>query len=330
LSFKKDSFLFLCAASIVTHTEEALNIKSLIILKMKRTMITERYRFKLGTFECTAVSDGTFTYKPPTFPYPAPFLFANAPRERLEHVLREHNLQPEQWTEWISPYICAVINTGEHMVLVDTGAGGLGQNTGRLLQNLHVEGIASRDIDTVILTHGYPDHIGGNALSEGKPTFPNARFVMWKEEWDFWTAELAKMDVDEHLKILRTLALNNLLPIQGQLDLVDRETEIVPGIRAVAAPGHTPGHMALAISSGGEQLLVIADAVLHPIHLEQPEWYAVVDFIPEQAVATRRRLLNRAAAEKALVLAFHFPFPGLGHVVQKGEGWQWRPIETVD
>jgi len=151
-----------------------------------------------------------------------------------------------------------------------------------------------------------------------------------KKSGTFGPQELAKMDVDEHLKILRTLALNNLLPIQGQLDLVDRETEIVPGIRAVAAPGHTPGHMALAISSGGEQLLVIADAVLHPIHLEQPEWYAVVDFIPEQAVATRRRLLNRAAAEKALVLAFHFPFPGLGHVVQKGEGWQWRPIETVD
>jgi glyoxylase-like metal-dependent hydrolase (beta-lactamase superfamily II) len=87
--------------------------------------------------------------------------------------------------------------------------------------------------------------------------------------------------------------------------------------------------LAVAISSGGEQLLYISDAALHPIHVEQPDWYAVVDFAPQQVVTTRRRLLNRAAAEKALVLAFHFPFPGLGHVVQKGEGWQWQPIETM-
>ncbi len=87
--------------------------------------------------------------------------------------------------------------------------------------------------------------------------------------------------------------------------------------------------MALAISSGGEQLLCISDAVLHPIHIEEPEWYATVDFAPDQVVVTRRRILNRAANDKALVLAFHFPFPGLGYVIQKGEGWQWQPIETM-
>jgi glyoxylase-like metal-dependent hydrolase (beta-lactamase superfamily II) len=87
--------------------------------------------------------------------------------------------------------------------------------------------------------------------------------------------------------------------------------------------------MALVISSGGEQLLYISDTVLHPIHLEQPEWCAAVDFAPDQVVATRRRILNRAAAEKALVLAFHFPFPGLGHIVQKGEEWKWQPIATM-
>ncbi len=293
-------------------------------------MNTETYHFKLGTFECIAISDGTHTYTPPTFPPPAAFLFANAPKERLEQTLREHNLQPEQWVEWISPYICLMINTGKNQVLVDTGADGLDPNTGKLLQNLQAEGITPGEIDTVILTHGHPDHIGGNTVSEGRPAFPNARFVMWKDEWDFWTSDLAELKGEEHVKeLLVSFARRNLPPIKDQLYLIDHETEIVPGIQALAAPGHTPGHMAVAISSGSEHLLYISDAALHPIHVEQPDWYALIDFNPQQVVTTRHRLFNYAAVEKALVLTFHFPFPGLGHVVKKREGWQWQPIKTM-
>jgi len=293
-------------------------------------MGNQTFRFKIGKFECVAINDGTYTYAPPTFPTPAAFLFGNAPRQRLEQVLRAHNLQPEQWVEWVSPYICLVVNAGEHRVLVDTGADGLDPNTGKLLQNLQDEGISPNDIDTVILTHGHPDHIGGNTDAEGKPVFPKARYVMWKGEWDFWTSGEAEVKLDEHVKeVLMKFARKNLPPIQGQLSLVEHDTEIVPGIYAIAAPGHTPGHMALAISSGGELLLCIADAALHPIHVEQPEWYAAVDFAPEQVVATRRQLLNRAAAEKALVLGFHFPFPGLGHIIRKGNTWRWQPFEIT-
>jgi glyoxylase-like metal-dependent hydrolase (beta-lactamase superfamily II) len=140
-------------------------------------MANDTYRFQIGKFQCTAVSDGTLTYAPPTFPPPAALLFANAPKEELEETLREHKLQPEQWVEWISSYICLVVDTPECRVLVDTGADGLAPTTGKLQENLKAEGISSEEIDMVLLTHGHPDHIGGNTDADGKPAFPNARFV---------------------------------------------------------------------------------------------------------------------------------------------------------
>ncbi len=292
-------------------------------------MNTDIYRFMVGEFECIAVSDGTFTYAPPVFPTPVAFLFANAPKKLLDRALGEHSIRPDQWVGWVSPYICVMVNTGRHRVLVDTGADGLDPNTGRLLQNLQAGGIWPGDIDTVILTHGHPDHIGGNTDAEGKATFPKARYVMWKEEWNFWTSEQAEKKLDEHVgKVLLAFARKNLPPIQRQMDLIDREAEIVPGIHAVSAPGHTLGHMALAISSKGEQLLCISDAFLHPIHIEHPEWHAAIDMLPEQLMNTRHLLLNKVAAEKVLMLAFHFPFPGLGHVVQKEKVWGWQPLRA--
>ncbi len=147
-------------------------------------MNSESFRFKVGDYDCIAVSDGTHTYTPPGFPPPATLLLSNAPAESLEPVLRKHGL-PVPWLEWTSPYICLVIDTGKHRVLVDTGAGRLVPTTGRLLQNLLAENIAPEDIDMVVITHGHPDHLGGNTDNEGKLSFPNARYIMWKDEWEF-------------------------------------------------------------------------------------------------------------------------------------------------
>jgi glyoxylase-like metal-dependent hydrolase (beta-lactamase superfamily II) len=281
----------------------------------------EAYSFKVGEIQCAPVSDGSF-------PYPPSLFFANVPQQRLEEELRAHGLRTDEVT---GTYTCLLVSTGKNKVLIDTGAGKVAPSTGELLINLEKAGARPSEIDTVILTHGHPDHIGGAVDAEGKPAFPNARYLMWKDEWEFWTSEepdLSAMQVPEELKegLVLGTARRCLPPLRQQIELVEQESEVVPGIHLLPAPGHTPGHSAVAISSGRDSVLHVADAVLHPILMEQPTWRTVFDLEQNQAAETRRRLLDRAGADKTKVMAYHFPFPTLGRVaLRRAGGWQWEP-----
>jgi len=292
-------------------------------------MTAGAYSVKIGTIECSVISDGTFPGTPVPYTSPKSFLFSKAPEEELKLALQEHNVELEVVNDWIIPFAGLLIKTGGRVVLMDTGAGGLGPDTGKLPENLRAAGVRPDDIEIIIHTHAHRDHVGGNTDSAGKTVFRNARYFMWKDEWDYWNADKTRTSFQgSGREGALELTLKNLAVLKGRVELIEREGEIVPGVSAIRAPGHTPGHMALLISSGGQELLCLADTVHHIIHLEHPEWATAIDLDREQVAATRRKLLGRAAGEASLVFATHMPFPGLGHVVPKGKAWQWLPIDA--
>ena len=277
------------------------------------------HRFQVGSISCTVLSDGYVSY-------PLSWFFPNAePGELLDALQRRHLSQESV----LSPYTCLLIETGRHVVLVDTGAGEYSPTTGAIQARLEIAGIRPQDVDTVIVTHAHPDHIGGALDMIGRPAFPNARYVLSEIEWEFWTAartDLRKLQLPEDAKAaIHSMARRALGPLRHQIEPIDCETEVVPGVTAIPAPGHTPGHLAVLISSEGQNLLNLGDAAVHPLHLEQPGWQNGFDLECDRAVATRRRLVERAVAADMHLMAFHFPFPSIGRVAAAGGGWQWTP-----
>lgn len=285
------------------------------------------YRLTVGAIACTLVSDGTAT-----FPNPPQLLFSNAPADALAAELREYGA-PDPWPEWTTPFTPMLVENGGHRVLIDTGFGSsVSPMAGQLTASLKAAGVGAEEIDTVVLSHGHPDHIGGATDGAGNPAFPNARYVMARVDWDFWTddAQIMEHVPDPGLQELMLGFAHTHLPPLGDrielIELMEDGAEIAPGVRAIAAPGHSPGHLILEITSGDERLLYGADTVLHPIHMEHPDWLTVFDIHPEPTTSTRRRILDLAVRDRVLMASYHFPFPGLGRVTPEGDVWRWEPV----
>lgn len=286
-----------------------------LISQMESEINKEYYHFKVGDLECFCINDGGFDYKLEHF-------FKNVPQEQVEKVLSEHNLPIDSI---YTPYTHLLVKTEKHLVLVDMGAGQVLPNNGKLPQTMKSAGIEPGDVDTVIITHAHPDHIGGTLDDRGKPIYSNARYYIWKDEWDFWFSEAA---YEKTIEFFVNVAREQLSPVQDRITLLEKESEILPGINIIAAPGHTPGHIVVSFSSEGKQLYYIGDTVLYPLHLEYPDWLPIYDIIPEKAEISKRKIFNLVADNNALVIGQHFvPFPSIGSVTRKENGWLWKPID---
>lgn len=279
------------------------------------------YRFHVGEYEINVINDGFLGL-------PLSLLAVNAAEEDVLALLQAHGLDTEFAT---LPIGVVLIRTGDRLVLLDTGTGAsdfardmFGDYIGGLMPTLELIGVSPEAITDVIFSHAHGDHLWGTS-SDGQLAFPNAQHYFPQLEWE----DLHRENIPEFAVPFIEFAKRQLQPLvdnDGQLAFYGDEDELVPGIQAVATLGHSAGHHAVIIESGGEQLLLPFDVLGHSIlHMRHPEWFMRVDQIPDVAVETRQRLLARAADEKIPALIHHFPFPGLGRITRDGNAYRYTP-----
>jgi glyoxylase-like metal-dependent hydrolase (beta-lactamase superfamily II) len=275
------------------------------------------YRFKLGNAEATVVSDGPLPLGDPTQ------AFLGLSKEEIARQLSSNFLPLENA---VLEQNALIVNTGSHLVLFDTGMGSakdFGPTTAKLLNSIKAAGIDPKDIDAVVMSHAHIDHLGGNVGDDGKSNFPNAQFYIQQSDLEFWTDEKL---ASGPLKSFLAQAKKNLLPVRDRVVFIKDGQEFLPGITAIGAPGHTVGHTIFNISSGGKSMAYIGDLTHHPVLLmEKPLTEFAYDTDPKQSAQTRVRLLNMLAANKTPIVAYHFAWPGYGHVAKQGDGFRYYP-----
>ena len=288
---------------------------------MVHTQVPGYYRTMVGQFEVTALYDGAIEI--------GTKLLKNAKPDDLDRLLSRMFVGNPEMQTAVNAYL---INTGSHLVLVDAGAAKLfGPGLGHVVPNMRAAGYDPAQVDTVLITHMHGDHVGGLDDSAHQMVFPNATVYVAQADNDFWLSEDVAAKVSADIQPFFKMARESAAPYQarGQWKTFTDGSEIVPGIRAVKAYGHTPGHTAYAVESNGAKLLIWGDIVhAHAVQFARPEVAIEFDVDPVQAVATRKSLMYSLAASGTLVAGMHLPFPGIGHVRADGKGvYAWVPVE---
>jgi glyoxylase-like metal-dependent hydrolase (beta-lactamase superfamily II) len=277
------------------------------------------YRYKVGDFEITAINDGVW------LPDVAQNLVRNATVEDMKKALAEQFQSTEKLHV---PFTPLMVNTGSKLVLIDTGSAGMFVPTAaNFLANLTAAGFDPKQVDTVVISHFHGDHINGIRTKDGQLVFPNAEVMVPAPEWAHWmddakmnaAPEAGRGNFNNSRRVFGSIA-NNVTRFEWG-------KEVAPGITAIAAPGHTPGHTAFAIASGSQSMITIVDTTNNPyLFVRYPEWQFSFDVDGPLAVETRKKLLDRVAADKMLVAGYHWPFPATGYITKEGGGYRLHPI----
>jgi glyoxylase-like metal-dependent hydrolase (beta-lactamase superfamily II) len=289
-----------------------LPIYESFIVEEDREMTTEPVHFRVGDFACMSLPDVIETLREEDI--------TNMFSDDAERMLAAFRALPGPLT------FCRnilLVDTGAKRVLIDSGMGQSDPNDpGHLLDRLQEENITPESIDTVVISHYHQDHIGGLLDTSGNLTFPNARLVVPRQEHDYWMSEdvLAEVDPPDAARLRQTFAA-----YAERLTLMDDTADIEPGIHYVPAIGHSPGHRAVQIESGEARLLHVVDAIHMPIQLNALDGAPFDGQQAELAIATRRGLIARAESDNLLLMAYHFPFPGMGTLRRRGDLLDWEP-----
>jgi glyoxylase-like metal-dependent hydrolase (beta-lactamase superfamily II) len=277
------------------------------------------YRFKIGDIEVTAITDGVW------MPDVGPNFFRNFSVDEAKKALSD---QFQRTDKLVVPITALMVNNGSKLTLIDACTGGMFTPTSaNFMNNLTAAGFDPKQVDTIIVSHFHGDHINGIRPKDGQLVFPNAEIKVPEPEWAHWmddgkmasTPEAARGNFNNSRRVFG--------PNAKDITRFEPGKEVETGITSIAAPGHTPGHCAFAISSGNQTMMTIVDATNIPhLFVRHPEWQVSFDMDGAMAVETRKRLLDRAAADKMLVAGYHWPFPSAGHITKEGSGYRLHPV----
>lgn len=277
------------------------------------------YRRKLGNYEITVLGDGYLD-----LPHQ---IWADISPEEIDAYLTDAFVPTGSMRNGVNAYL---INTGEKLLLVDSGARDLfGPNAGLLQSNLAAIGVRPEDIDQVLITHIHPDHVAGLYTADGSITIPNAEIFVDEADLNFWTSTSAQAQAVEISKPWFDIARQWQSVFDGRILTFSGETDLGEGISSFPLPGHTPGHTGFRIESAGETLLILGDAVISAaVQFANPDASAIWDTNAEDGKRSRRTIFDMAATDRTLVTATHLPFPSFGYVDRRADGsFRWVPEE---
>jgi glyoxylase-like metal-dependent hydrolase (beta-lactamase superfamily II) len=270
--------------------------------------------FKHGAFDVTVVSDGHLQLA-------TSIIAPDAPPDARKAALAAAGQSGDVYQ---SPTNVTLLRKDNDLILIDMGSGDRFMPTaGKLWDNLEAAGIDRSKITKVLFTHGHPDHLWGAIDELDDLRLPNATFHVAAAEWDFWHGDNAVRNLPEGREGFVTGARRNYAAIKNRVTMFKPGDDIVTGLRAIATPGHTQGHISLEVA-GGDGLIIGGDALTHEsISFAHPEWKLVPDHEPERAIATRKALLDRLATDKMMLIGFHLPYPGRGRVEKKDGAYRY-------